>query len=260
MITAGVKKACMPLFVLFLIPGLLPARGMAQAITVSEDVRALLKKMQQAYQQADYLSFHMNYVYANDDNPNHPTDSLQGEVQLDKDRCRFVIDNTETILTGKYSIRIMNDEKLIYLSGKGKGASPLPDLPGIMDSLLTTLKGLTLSVHKQGIYKVLDIHFPPGQMYSRISLTVDPVSGLLQQAAYAVRTISLVGKEMVASPGHDAPYQPEGIVSVVYSKYEHHRFDDGLFDENQIFTHVTGRYEPVGQYKEFHIFLASPNL
>lgn len=243
---------------LLVFAGLMPVSGVAQI--ASDEVKTLLEKVQKAYRQADHLSFCMNYVYANAGQPNLPTDSLQGEIQLDKDRCRFVIDNTETVVTGKYAIRIMNEEKSIYLAGKSHNTEPLPDLLGMTDSLLAHLKGLAFAVQKQGSYQVLTMNFLPEQMYSRISLTIDPVTGYLQQAVYAVRTTGLVGRDMVESQGHPAPYQSEGVISVFFTRYEHNRFNDGLFDETQIFAHIAGRYQPVGQYKDYHIFLASTNL
>lgn len=253
-----IKKISQSLLFLFLLAGMMPVRGSAQTSTVSDEVKTLLEKVQRAYRQADHLSFRVNYVYANAGQPNQPTDSLKGVIQMDKDRCKVTIDNTETIVTGKYAIHIMNEDKSIYLSGKDQ--SSLPDLLNMTDSLLAHLQGLTVTAHQEGAYQVLTFLFPPKYMYSRISLSIDPVSGYLRQTTYALRTTELVGKEMIESPGHAAPYQSEGLITVYFSNYEHSRFADLLFDEHQIFTHVAGRYQPVGQYKDYHIFLASTNL
>lgn len=258
MYTAIIKNSFRILFSLALLAGWPSVRGNAQTSTVTADVKVLLEKVQQAYRQADHLSFRVSYVYANAGQPDQPTDSLKGLIQMDKDRCRVVIDNTETIVTGKYAIHIMNEDKSIYLSGKNQ--SSLPDLLNMTDSLLAHLQGLTVSAHQEGAYQVLTFLFPPKYMYSRISLSIDPVSGYLRQTTYALRTTELVGKDMIQSPGHTAPYQSEGLITVYFSNYEHSRFADGLFDEHQIFIRVAGRYQPVGQYKDYHIFLASTNL
>jgi len=252
LIKKGPRVLLAGLFILALI------NGVAQ--TTAGETHPLLEKIQKAYRRADHLSFSVNYVYANSGQPDRPTDSLRGEIQLDGDRCRFVIDNTETIVTEKHAIRIMNEEKAIYLLGKGQNMTALPDLLGMTDSLLAHMQGLTISVQQQGVFQLLVMKFPPGQMYSRISLIVDPATGYLQQASYAIHTEGLVGKDMVESQGHAAPYQPEGVINVFFSEYEHDRFRDDLFDENQIFARVAGHYQPVGQYKTFHIFLASNNL
>jgi hypothetical protein len=65
---------------------------------------------------------------------------------------------------------------------------------------------------------------------------------------------------MVDQPGHSAPYQSEGEVSMVFSGYEKGRFNDALFEESNFFTRVAGRFEPSGRYRDYHIFLASSNL
>jgi len=56
------------------------------------------------------------YRYANAGQPGKYIDSLAGEIQLDKNRSRFVIDGTETVVTEKYSINISNDTKLFTFS------------------------------------------------------------------------------------------------------------------------------------------------
>lgn len=255
-----IKNSCLAL-VLWAFAVTVRAQGgqrVAAGGQIPTEAKVLLEKVQKAYKEPDHLAFKVSYVYANAAQPNQPTDSLTGEIRMDKDRCRISIDNTETLVTGKYAIRIMNEEKLIYLSSAKR--SSLPDLTGMTDSLLAHSEGLAVTVGQEGVYKVLSFLFPPKQQYSRIDMVIDPASGYLHQTTYMLQTEGLVGKEMIQSPGHSAPYQSEGIINVYYSNYEHRRFGDELFDENQIIAHVAGRYEAVGQYKNYQIFLASTNL
>src|SRR6202012_3399389 len=93
--------------------------GISQKAEAQQDlskIKTLLVKMQRAYQQATYLEFRVAYYYANQKQPGLHMDSLFGKVQMDKNRCRFAIDNTETVVTDKYTIQVMKQEKQIYLS------------------------------------------------------------------------------------------------------------------------------------------------
>lgn len=221
-------------------------------------IKSLLVKMQHAYQQASYLEFRVAYYYANQRRPGQHMDSLFGKVQMDKNRCRFAIDNTETVVTDKYTIQVMKQEKEIYLSNSRH--SGMMDPVGITDSILAHMEGVEASEEKQGGSEVLTLTFPPGKMYTRITMALDARTGFLQRVTYDLHTAPLVGQEMIDKPGHPGPYQSEGQVDVVFSGYRNGSFGDAAFDEKKFFNHVENRFEPAGSYKDYHIFLASSNL
>jgi len=221
-------------------------------------IKSLLVKMQRAYQQANYLEFRVAYYYTNQKMPGQRMDSLFGKVQMDKNRCRFAIDNTETVVTDKYTIQVMKEEKAMYLSGSRH--SGMMDPVGITDSILAHMEGVEAGVEKQGGSELLTLNFPPGKMYTRITMVLDARTGFLQRVTYDLHTASLVGQEMIDKPGHPGPYQSEGQVDVLFSGYRNGSFGDAAFDEKKFFNHVENRYEPAGSYKDYHIYLASSNL
>ena len=239
----------------FLLTGIFKKAGAQQDLS---KVRAILIKMQRAYQQASYLEFRVAYYYANQKQPGQRMDSLFGKVQMDKNRCRFAIDNTETVVTDKYTIQVMKQEKQIYLS-KARH-SGMMDPVGITDSILSHMEGVQADVVKQGGAEVLTLNFPPGKMYTRIMMALDSRTGFLQKVTYDLHTAPLVGQEMIDKPGHTGPYQSEGQVDVIFSGYRNGSFGDGAFDEKKFFNHVENRFEPAESYREYHIFLASSNL
>ncbi len=221
-------------------------------------LKDLLTKMQRAYQKASYLEFKVEYFYANQKHLNQHMDSLYGKVQMDKDRTRFVIDNSETVVTGKYTIQVMKQEKAIYLSSARR--SGMMDPVGITDSILAHMEGTETSISKQGNQEVLTLTFPPGKQYTKVTMTIDASTGFLQHVSYDLHTASLVGQEMIDKPGHPGPYQSEGRVEVVFSSYRNGSFTDAVFDEHKFFNRVDGKFEATGQYKDFQIFQASSNL
>jgi len=230
-----------------------PKTGWAQ-----EDARAFLVKAQKAYREAAYLGFRVKYLYTNAGTSGRPLDSLSGEMQMDKGRCRLVISGMETIVTGKYVIQVMNEDKSIFLSAAGR-AIPL-DPAQVLDTVFRQMKGVDAAIVSEGRSKILMLRFPPGGTYSYIRMAMDPVTGYFQHMTYGVRTAGLVGQDQVSQPGHPAPYTEEGRIDMMFSNYESGRFGDALFDEKNFFNRVAGRYEPAGRYKDYHIFLASSNL
>ncbi|HWK02987.1 MAG TPA: hypothetical protein VNS58_05125 [Puia sp.] len=221
-------------------------------------IRALLEKVQQAYHRAAYLGFRMKYLYANEGQPGKNIDSLIGEVEMDKNRSRFVIDGTETVLTDKYAIQVRSEDKAIYLSAAKQATMSNP--LGMLENVVGHMQGVQAELRQQGTLEVLVLRFPPGSAYSSIQMQVDARTGFFKKITYSLYTEGLVGQELIDRPGHPGPYESRGQVSVVFSQYEQGRFDDSLFKEENFFSKTAGRFVPAGRYNEYHIFLASSNL
>jgi hypothetical protein len=231
----------------------------AAAQTGIAEAKAFLKKSQDAYRSASHLGFRISYGYANAGEPGKVVDTLSGLVQMDKGRCRFVLAGTETLVTEKYLIQAMDDEKLIYLSAARSSSMVNP--VQMMDSVFLQMDGVHTVIARQGGLETMTLEFPPGRMYTRIRMEADPATGYLQRITYNLQTAGLVGQEMIDRPGHSAPYQSEGQIDMIFGQYEKDRFGDSVFDEKNFFTRIAaGRFEPAGRYKDYHIFLASSNL
>lgn len=225
---------------------------------IDPKVRALMEKVQRAYRQPSYLSFRVKYLYANEGQPATGMDSLAGEMEMDKNRCRFVIDGMETVLTDKYAIQIMNEDRAIYLSAGRHAAVSNP--VSMLDSVLAHIDGVQTDLRQQGQSEVLTFRFPAGSPYSMVRIQVDTRTGYFQKISYSLFTTGLVAQELIDRPGHPGPYQSRGQIDIVFSRYEQGRFGDALFKEENFFNKTGGRFEPAGRYKDYHIFLASSNL
>jgi len=235
---------------------LLVALSFTGVVSAQQDAKAFLLQAQKAYRESSYLGFQVKYLYSNAGAK--PMDSLSGEIQMDKDRCRMALDGTETVVTGRYLIQVMDQEKSMYLSRPGK-AVPMSPVQ-LMDTVFKQLEGIHTAVTTEGRWKVLTLQFPPGSMYTQIKMVMDPVTGYFQPITYDVHTAGLVGQDQVESPGHAGPYSKEGRIDMLFSHYEKGKLSDALFDENNFFTRVSGQFQPAGRYRDYHIFLASSNL
>ena len=241
----------------FLILGLM-VTDRTNAQDTTEEMKAFVRKMKQAYDKAAYLGFRLKYRYANERQPGQYIDSLSGEVEMDKGRSRLVLAGTETVITGRYSIQIMPEDKLIYLAAAHPAViqNPLP----VLDSLFAHIEGIRSVVEHSEASDLLTLDFPPGQPYYQVRIAIDSRTGYIRRVEYALSTAGLVGQDMIDRPGHPAPYESRGRIEILFSDYEQGRFDDRIFQEENFFTRVDGRYLPAGRYKDYHIYLASSNL
>src|SRR5438046_257563 len=187
------NKTTIPVLLIAITMGITHYQAYAQSDTAT--VKHFMQKVQHAYAQASYLGFKVLYRYANQNQPGNYMDSLQGEMAMDKNRMRFVIDNVETITARNYTIRVMKEEKLIYLSKAAQ--TPMADPVNMLDSALAHIQGVTTELTHNGKSSTLNIHFPPGQIYKNISMTIDESTGFLQRTVYDLYTESFVGTDQI---------------------------------------------------------------
>lgn len=229
-----------------------------------EKIHAFLEKVQQSYRNASYLGFHVNYRYANAGQLSKQLDTMSGEIEIDKDRSRFVIEGTETLITGKYGIHVSGEDKLIYLSKPGH--TGVFDPITMLDSALIRGAGMQATIEpgtasgKQEGFHTLTLRFPPGNAYTLIQMTVNDKTGWLERISFDMHTAGVVGQEMINRQGHPAPYEQEGRVEILFSQYRKGGFGDEMFDEKKFFTRAGDRFIPAEAYKDYHIFLASSHL
>jgi len=221
-------------------------------------IKNFMLRLQAKYRNAGYLGFHIKYLYANDGRVAAPVDSVMGEMEMHGNECRMMLDNTETIVTDKYTIQVRPEEKIIILSGTHVTGNMDP--LGVIDSALAHTGGAQPRLIHQPGEDILSVTFPPGGQFTHVRIVVDARTGLLRHITYALQTATWVTEDMISRPDHPALYQPEGHIDIVFSQYRHDGFNEGLFNEGNYFNKVDGRYEAAGHYKEYQIFLASSNL
>lgn len=230
----------------------------AQDAGGQDSLKAFTQKVSRAYARTAYLSFHVKYLYANANRPTDYLDSAVGCVQMNQGHSRVVIDSMETVFTDKYAIRVLRDDKLIYVSAPAPVETQNP--VGMLDSIFAHMAGLDARLYRQKEEDVLILKFPTGGPYTQMVIHVDDKSGYFSRIDYMVNAVGLVGQEMIERPGHPAPYQSSGRVYVLFSDYQKGHFDDRLFSADNFFTRMAGKYTPSDRFKDYRIFLASSNL
>lgn len=235
--------------------GVLPSR----AADSTNAVKQYIQKVQQAYKSASYLSFHVVYRYANKDKPQQYIDTMSGEVAIDKNHMRFVIEHMETVTNDTYTLQIDNDEKLIYLSTPQP--SQMIDPVAMLDSALARFEGIRTGVAYNKGMATLTLSFPPGQTYKKVVMVINEKTGYFEKVVYELYTDGLVEKDQLMGQGGNGVYQNEGSIEILFSDYRQGRFTDELFDESQYINRLAkGKYQPAEKFKDYQVFLASPKL
>jgi len=231
----------------------------ARATDTTNVVKQFMQKAQQAYRSAAFLSFHVQYRYANKNQPDNYIDTLSGEMAMDKNRMRFLVGDVETVTNEQYTIRVDKEEKLIYLSTPQP--AQMTDPVAMLDTLLAHFAGIQTRVtHEKGV-ATLQLSFPPGQTYKNITMAINESTGYFQKVVYELYTAGLVEEDQLAGPDKNGPYQSEGRIEILFSRYRQGQFTDALFKEDRYFTRLgKGKYEPSETYKDYRIFLASSSL
>lgn len=245
--------------ILLVLTGCLLVCKQATAGDSTNAVKQLMQKVQSAYKSASYLSFQVVYRYANKDNPNQYLDTMSGEVAMDKNHMRFVIEGSETVTNDTYSIRIDNEEKLIYLSTPQH--TQMTDPVSMLDSALAHFEGMRAGVAYNKGLAILTLNYPPNQVYKNIVMVIDEKTGYFEKVVYELYTNELVEKDQLIGQGGSGLYQNEGNIEIVFSSYRQGQFTDELFNEARYFNRLAkGKYEPSEKYKDYQIFLASSKL
>lgn len=245
--------------ILVMLIGCMLVNTSASAADTTSAVKQLMQRVQQAYKSASFLSFHIAYRYANKNQPDNYIDTMSGEVAMDKNRMRFQIEDIETVTNEKYTIQVVKDQKLIYLSTPQ--SVQMADPIATLDTVLAHYKGIHTQITRNNNIATLEMSFPPGQTYKNITMVVNEATGYFQKVMYELNTEGLVEKDQLMQPGNGGLYQTEGRIEMVFSDYRKGQFNEGLFSEDRYFTRLAqGKYEPVEKYKDYQIFLASPKL
>jgi hypothetical protein len=221
-------------------------------------VRRFLEKTHRAYLAADRLSFKVWYGYANLRQPGKYIDTLSGKFAIHRNNMYSMIGGTETVVNARFTIQVIEDEKLIYLARTSR--KDVMDPLRMLDSLLLQAeKGQAVIVPgKQS--STLNIHFEPGQSYRNISITIDEQSGFFQKVTYDLFAADWVNEEQISQPGKPSQYEKEGRVEIIFSNYQKGKFNDSLFEESAYFTRQGASFEPAERYSGYRVFVASPNL
>jgi hypothetical protein len=242
---------------IFLVISCLLLTGQTFLIAQTVDTARIFTEMSrlQAKYQARAVSFDISYSYASELHPDVILDSLKGNMDLYSGKYHYRLDNTETISNGRYNIILFGEEKLMYLAKPStlNMGDPIQQM-----RLMMQKSGINkCAVTENGNRRSILISFVPGGNYREMEMTMDKASGYLTGMRYVVKT-TLLMETQGADP--DPQYGEYAIVQTILNNYKEPASDTSRFDEQNFFYKEGNELKTTPAYKDYKIFIGSPNL
>lgn len=229
----------------------------AQKVVETERLLQLLEKTKDSYSQQGGVSMAMHYYYANEKTPSRYIDSLSGSLIMSGNNYRVKMQGVETIVNAKYNITLFEEDHLMYLTRPLVTSSYNP--VAMLDSLLKHTAGSQCSILRNGLETHASILFPEGNAYKRMLFVIDDATGHLIKTESVLKTVYLTqggDEESLRKQGYDE----YAIVEVRLSDYKQQQLSGDYFDEARFFYKKDKEFMVSDQYRDYKIFVATPNL
>ncbi|HEX5154746.1 MAG TPA: hypothetical protein VFW07_25035 [Parafilimonas sp.] len=247
-------KKVIVLFIAFIQTGFIVKAQQAGNVSSLIEV---VKQIHRAYTDKNNLSFNVLYTYAEEASPGKILDSVFAEMQISNDRYHFTIGPTQTIGDSQYAVMLFSEDKVMYItkSSSVNYSDPIASL----DSALLSMKGLSVSIEKQSKLKLVTINFPDSNRYKNIRLLIDNNTGFITQARFLVKAGALPGNNdfEIKGSGIQGKY---AIIKADYTNYSTGTISDTVFDKTKYLTRDNKNFSTTPEYKDYKIFIGSPNL
>ncbi|RXK86143.1 hypothetical protein [Filimonas effusa] len=229
----------------------------AQDTSARSQVIKLLERVKQTYRQPAPFQMTVGYYYASENSPSAYIDSLKGELTLWGSSYRVRMPAVETIVNEQYSVTLFESDKLMYLAKPAAiaGQNPLASA----DSLLQTMKGVSYSIRDTATVQQATLEFSEPSPYKRIVFLVDTASGYLLQSKLWVKS-SYMLPELQGNSLAKEGFTEYSIVETRLSDYKKPLLPAGYFDDKQFFIRTGNEFNVTEAYRNYKIFVATPNL
>ena len=211
-------------------------------------------RIQAAYKDKDYLSFKVKYTYTRESSPGEILDSMYGNFKLSHSFYWGILDSTEFMQNKDYAVMIYKPESLINVS---EPASVYPQVLNFsaLDSLFGTDYDLKFS--KSGTDSIITLSFRKADApYRNLILKYDTTTNLVKEISYTMLEQDAENKIPILSYGG----KEYVTVTAIYSDYKTTAFDKEVFNTVRYFELKGTDFEPRGAFKNYSIFISSPNL
>jgi hypothetical protein len=223
--------------------------GLTRAVTLLQSLREVSDKQP--------LSFDLKYVYSNE-HSSDVLDSLVGNITMEGNKYRCLLDNTETICNGKYNIVLFKEDLVMHLSRGTEATSTQDPLQSIQTMLEKSgATGCTLNDDKQK--KIINIDFAPGGDCKEIKMVIDTVLKRLLSVEYIVKTVRLTESSDTTGITQQG-YEEFAKVRATFFNYHYLKPDLARFDEHAFFYKEGDTFKATPAYSSYKIFIATPNL
>lgn len=233
----------------------LPVHG--QQAATREEVMRLVQKTKEVYARLNGVHINIGYYYANESAPGRLLDSMQGTIVMSGNDYRVNIQETETMVNSRYSVTLFKPDTLMYLAKPTSLQSYNP--VASMDSLFTHFGGAQYTVKHEGGFAEIVLQYQAGQPCKSMLFRIEEATG------YVVKTVMVLQTRFMAPEADEAAlramgYDDYAVVESRLTDYRQENLPAGYFDEQQFFTRDKNEFHVTDRYRNYKIFVATPNL
>jgi hypothetical protein len=247
-------NALVAIIALVVVSGI-PLTGFSQD-TDREKVIKELKTISDHYRNTRFLSFDINYRYANEQQPGIYLDSLSGSFKINGSNYWYVLDNTEAIGDNHYLIMLFREDKIMYLT-KPSSLTLMQNPLALIDSYLVGKPGVRYGITSQKKEKKISLDFGDNGKYRKIEYEIDAASGFMTKMTCVVRASEMYD-ETVRSQVDDASVYVK--VEAVFKNYRETAFPENLVNTTKYFKKDGEEYIALPPYETYKVFLGTNTL
>ncbi|MBV7530985.1 hypothetical protein [Chitinophaga sp. sic0106] len=245
-------KSHLPKYYLLLLLCISGHRLYAQADI--DEAGKLLSRVKQTYDSAN-ISFHLKYTYAEADQPNTVTDSLEGDARLQGSNCFMTLGNIIFFRNQSYNISVFKEDKLIML-GRPSTLSKEMQLPSDQISTALHQAGVTACrLLRNHQLTTIIFEYSRESPCRRMEITIDEATSLIREVVTQIPQ-PLSPEESVTTRGSEQYI----MIRTFFTAMKTEQPNDSIFNEKMFFTREGNVIKPAAAYADYQIFLASPNI
>ena len=215
-----------------------------------------LKLMQAAYKKYEFLSYNVQYLYAEEKTPHQFIDTVLGNYKLHQGKYWGKLDNVECVQTDSFFISVYDEDKVIMLNS----SAPVWMQTNMnWDSVWQqSNRDMKCSIERDsGLMKITMENLKENSSYKRVVFWYNPADYLVQKMQYLVRQPIEQSDEVNTQQEHENDFV---IIEVRFSNYTQTAFDRNIFLAEKYIERSGKEFKPAKKYNEYTLMVGSPDL
>jgi hypothetical protein len=222
----------------------------AQETTPEKD----LKKIQAAYQEREFLSFNIQYLYSYLKNPGVYVDTVNGRYKLNRSNYWVKLDDVEFIQNDSLLIAVYPDDKVILLNNSVPNWIEM--IAGWEKLWQEKKEQLEASVDRSGEEGKIIMNYKADSNYKRIEIWYNKSTFLTTRMVFVVKQQLLLPEE---ESNEENPSDDFSIIEVRLSEYDSKPFDKVIFSATNYINQSNGKVVPSLKYSGYTILSGAAN-
>ncbi|MBS4065891.1 MAG: hypothetical protein KGZ74_15130 [Chitinophagaceae bacterium] len=211
-----------------------------------------LKKIQDAYQSRDYLSFNVQYLYSYFKEPETYIDTVYGSYKLSKNKYWAKMDDVEFIQNDSLLIAVYPEDRVLLIN---RAVPNWVDMISNWEKLWQQQKSkLQAAVDKSSATGKIVLNYTGDSIYKRVEIWYNQTTFLTERLVFVIKQ-----PQFLMEDGDEEKLSDDfSIIEVRLTAYDSKPFEPFIFSTANYINTVNGKVTPSSKYKEYTILSGAP--